>query len=287
VGDEDVRPGPDQRDGRPRHVRRQQHHWVHVVAHLRPDVRRGPQRNGGPVGEAGNAALALLPTSATVGANVPAGRTFVGTTLAITRANQQALGLRASDSTSDGTITFNSTFNFDYDRSNGIGAGQTEFQTVAAHEIGHLLGFFSDADDFDNGATSTDLSTLDLFRFPNGAKPANVAQFGTFARDLRPNVEAVTSDGTGTEYRMSTGFNLGDGRQASHWKADELLFGTFNPIGIMDPTLSANVFEPVVASDLRAMELIGYETIPEPASAAVLTVAAAGVLAGRRRRRLA
>jgi hypothetical protein len=39
-------------------------------------------------------------------------------------------------------------------------------------------------------------------------------------------------------------------------------------MGIMDPTLATGVFVPVGASDLRALDLIGYDiaTIPVPAA---------------------
>ena len=105
--------------------------------------------------------------------------------------------------------------------------------------------------------------------------------FATFARELRPGVESVTSD-TVNEYLMSTGSFDGDGNQASHWKDDFYTGGPF--IGIMDPTLGPGTFEPVSDSDLRAMELIGYDTVPEPRSMGTLTLACLGLLARRQHR---
>jgi len=46
-------------------------------------------------------------------------------------------------------MTFNSEFNFDYDSSDGITAGYYDFETVALHEIGHVLGFVSVVDAID------------------------------------------------------------------------------------------------------------------------------------------
>jgi MYXO-CTERM domain-containing protein len=86
---------------------------------------------------------------------------------------------------------------------------------------------------------------------------------------------------------MSTGVGGGDGNQASHWK-DDFIFTDdtiyFGPlIGLMDPTLPYGVTEEISDADLRAMELIGYDT-PEPGAGAALTLVAVTTLAGRRRR---
>jgi hypothetical protein len=240
----------------------------------------------------GNAVLAHLPTVAELHANVPnlPGASFDPTTIGILRANQKALGLIANpltDPLTDGQITFNSAFSFDYDRGDGIDADKMDFQTVAAHEIGHVLGFISDTDDYDRfGGIPDNATTLDLFRFAADDKPATFDQFRTFARELRPGIEAVTTDLV-NEYNMSTGANSGDTNQASHWKDDFLVVGDtifIGPlIGLMDPTLPFGVTEEVSATDLRAMELIGYDT-PEPGATGLLMVTALASLAARRRR---
>ncbi|MBK7264236.1 MAG: hypothetical protein IPI03_21390 [Rubrivivax sp.] len=46
----------------------------------------------------------------------------------------------------DAFVQFNSNYAFDHDRSNGIGSGQFDFVGIAAHEIGHALGFVSGVD---------------------------------------------------------------------------------------------------------------------------------------------
>ena len=134
----------------------------------------------------GDAILAALPTSAQVRANVPANATFDNTSLGILRSNQKALGLltpaNPTYSLADGFISFNSAFSFDYNRADGVTSTKMDFQTVATHEIGHLLGFLSDVDDFDSNTAlaSDNLTTLDLFRF--GQAPTNPLDFATFAR---------------------------------------------------------------------------------------------------------
>jgi hypothetical protein len=240
-------------------------------------------------GEAGDAIVSFLPTAAQFSMNLPAGVTWNGNVVA-TKANLKATGgfgnLDAQFGATDASITFNQAYSFDYDNSDGVGAGLKDFETVAAHEIGHALGFFSSVDDLAAGVTTFAPSVLDLFRFSGTTGPTTTAQFSSAARELRPGIDAVTSD-VANSWRMSTGTATGgDGRQASHWKADEL---TGVNIGIMDPTLSSGNVTLVQIPDLRALDLIGYNintSIPEPASGVMFLagLSLAGASCGRRNR---
>ena len=243
--------------------------------------------------EADDTITASLPTSGQFVATIPGG-TMLSPNLTGSKANLKALGFSGLDGAfgaSDGSITFNTTFAFDFDNSNGVGPGLFDFETIAAHEIGHALGFISFVDSVNAGATTVQLLTLDLYRFANNtaADPGTAVDFTVFARNQIPGVDAITDEinGLNPERRMSTGttnvaFPGTDGRQASHWKADEL---TGNFIGLMDPTLAPGQFYDPQDSDFRALDLIGYEIAPIPEPTAILLAAGLLGMAGWRERR--
>lgn len=226
--------------------------------------------------ETDDAIVASLPTAAQFNAILPAGFGLDGD-LGANKANLKALGFTGLDATfgaTDATITFNTTFSFDYDNSDGVTPGTMDFETVAAHEIGHALGFVSIVDEIDflvdNGNTA-DVAprTLDLFRFDNDGvtDPVTPTDFTSFDRSLVPNNDEVFDDLT-SEWAFSTGSFTGDGRQASHWKDDGL---TGSNLGILDPTLSFGQVFAITGADLRALDLIGYDIVsPEPASTLIM-----------------
>jgi len=205
--------------------------------------------------------VAAMPTAAQFSASLPSGFALSGFLLG-SKANLKALGfadLDASFGVSDATITFNETFAFDLDSSDGVDPGTIDLETVAVHEIGHALGFFSIVDGVDGaigGAVTP--STLDLYRFrARGGNPGSASRFTRSRRSATPGADEIFDD-IESESRLSTGIYGGDGRQASHWK-DDVLTGTF--IGVMDPTLAAATIEPITAADRRAFDLVGYDIV--------------------------
>lgn len=195
------------------------------------------------------------------------------TTIRLTLANERALGLyAASGGATDASITFSSNFSWDFDPSNGITAGTYDFVGVAAHEIGHSLGFISGVDVLDinsppvNGPFADNLFTfvspLDMFRYSAASVANNALDWTADSRVKYFSLDAgATSLGT-----FSTGVNFGDGRQASHWK-DSL------GLGVMDPTAATGELLAISALDLRAFDAIGWNlnsntlAVPEPTTA--------------------
>jgi hypothetical protein len=194
------------------------------------------------------------------------------TSITVAQTIARAIGLldpTAQPSEVAPSIGFNSAFSYDFDPNDasdgpggdGINAGETDFEAVAVHEIGHALGFISRA-----GRTTASVPAVwDLFRFRTGTT------LGTFGSAQR----IMTADGLQfyfsgpAEVGLSTGGSDGDapggdGRQSSHWRDDS--FGT-GYVGIMDPTIASGVRRQITANDTIALDSFGYNlsnTNPPP-----------------------
>jgi hypothetical protein len=177
-------------------------------------------------------------------------------TIRMTSANAKALGLVAGNNTSaDASISFSNQFSWDFNRNDGITAGAFDFVGIAAHEIGHSLGFISGVDILDGNSAGTFyndnqftyVNPLDLFRYSSDSAKAKAIDWTADARD-----KYFSLDGGVTKIAsFATGETKGDGRQASHWK-DNL------GLGIMDPTSSPGELLQITENDKRAFDVIGW-----------------------------
>lgn len=221
--------------------------------------------------------------------------------LSVNTAQMKAMGLNPVYATSnttlrDGSVSFSTEFLWDFDPTDGIDPGAIDFVGVAAHEIGHALGFRSGVDLADvnalpgvalpgrRGLNNLAWGTVnDLFRYGtlNGQTVLDWTIGGSpcYSIDAGQNCLAL----------LSTGRLNGDGRQASHWK-DDVLLNVSPPIGIMDPTASGprgtRPLQTVSIFDRIAFDVMGYDlaAVPEPESWAMMIVGFGFVGAAYRRR---
>jgi hypothetical protein len=183
--------------------------------------------------------------------------------IAASSATLRALDLIDSTADPDGelssfglppAISMNSRFSFDFDPSDGIAQDKLDFEAIALHEMGHILGFISCVGQQELDSSIVEPSIWDLFRGrPDAIKSgfaaaerilASGGEQSFYAGDDALPLSTGRPDGTG-----------GDGRQAAHWKDDNL---TGRYIGVMDPTIGPGESHFITGNDTAVLDAIGY-----------------------------
>lgn len=158
-------------------------------------------------------------------------------------------------------IGLDSRVAYDFDPSDGIDPDKADFDAIACHELGHVLGFISYVGQLElNPDGPLALSIWDLFRV---GENANLDGFSTATRILSSGGAQYFYGGGDSSYALSTGRpdgTGGDERQASHWH-DDAIAGDMR-IGVLDPTLPVGRRETITLKDLEALDAFGYRVKP-------------------------
>ncbi len=186
------------------------------------------------------------------------------TSITLSTANAKALGLGTGldpvygyfPPGVDAEISFNTDYEttFDYDPSNGITPGTTDFVTVARHEIGHALGFFSvtDVQDLNPGFTLR-ANTFDVWRFEEtgaGHDLTNEPRLLTAGdAEYYDSVYTIPLSHGSTVFDPLCDTTTGQ-CQASHWSDDQGL--------LMDPSIGTDTQVHIQNADKHALDFVGY-----------------------------
>lgn len=180
----------------------------------------------------------------------------------VNRAEAKAIGLIADDFSNDGKTTFGTGNSFTF--SGAIAGGTYDFKGIAAHEISEVLGR-QGISGGTIGSTTNSYSLLDNFSYSN---------VSTKGLDNGPGNNLSIDDGT-TLLKL---FNdvVANGLDSRDWAPGTN--DSFNQFS------SSGVVNPVTAVDLRLMDVIGYDIVPEPSGGILTGLLCLGAATLRRRR---
>jgi hypothetical protein len=187
----------------------------------------------------------------------------------VTRAEAKAIGLISDDLSNDGTTTFGAGNPFTF--SGPIAAGTYDFEGVAAHEISEVMGRLG------LSGGSNEYSLIDDFSFTG----ANTRGLGGgagnfFSIDKGATLLKIWNNSSGTG---------GNGLDTRDWAPSGANQGGDGSNDSFNQFASSGVTEPVTTTDLRLMDVIGYDRIvtPEPGTLMLLAFGAGCVAFIKRR----
>jgi hypothetical protein len=141
----------------------------------------------------------------------------------------------------EGWVGFSNTFTFDYNRADGITAGQYDFIGTVAHEITEVLGrFLTAGEDFVNSDGIADYMPLDLFHYASGAQ--------SFARGGYFSIDGGTTNLA--DFSTATTGDAGDWGGST---TNDSFLASSNP----------GVYNDITPVDLRVMDILGFHGHPD------------------------
>jgi hypothetical protein len=181
----------------------------------------------------------------------------------VSRAEAKAIGLIADDLSNDGTTTFGAGNPFTF--SGAIAPGTYDFQGVCGHEISEVMGRLGISGGT-IGAFANSYSLIDLFSYT-----------GVNTRGLGKGAGNNFSIDNGSTLLKLWNNALANGLDSRDWApGSNDAYNQFSNIGVPNP---------VSGVDLRLMDVIGYDRVPEPTTGTLLLAGLAGAAMIRRRRR--
>jgi hypothetical protein len=179
-------------------------------------------------------------------------------------ANARALGIfPAVDGTLDGTVTLGNDNIYTFDPNNRAVAGAFDFIGVAEHEISEVMGRIGI---LGNPQLAGADDPIDLFGYSS-----------TGNLNLNKNQSGVYFSMNGGLTHLKVYNNHSNGGDDKDWAGDAIP-DSYDAFG------NTGQKADISTVDLQSMDVIGYDLVPEPTSAALLGVCGVGLLARRRRK---